>query len=249
MANLFVIMKTEEMSENEWGFLKKLDKSDRVVFLAPAHGMLPYKTLQYFYELKNKPEIYPFLDMDTYSLVFFIGMQAASIVNGKCYLITENTFLNSSQNALISFDKTSVEIKIMDSLEKAIADKKGTATGTKGKRTTSATAPSELEAEADVLEDEPVEETAISDGFTNFEEEVSGNVVVTPEFRALLQRYSTTSVNLLKYENILAECAMEYTEGVLSSFEFQLRIKLGEEKASSIYPLLEEHVQDLKNAL
>lgn len=229
MANLFVILDTNAMTESEWQATKKLDKSDQLVFVIPESGMISYKVLPYFLNLKKIPEIFPFSDAEPLKLAFFIGMQCSSINSGKCYIITEDPNLSVLDEYIIELEKASVKLLVMTSLEAALLDKKGDKP--RKKKTTTPKEPSDTE--EDIIDSS----------------DVINEIPISDEFILALEKYSTVSINLVEYKEILAECVADATEGVLSSFELQLAIKFGEELGTKIFNILDAHLDELKSLL
>ena len=231
MANLFVILDTNAMTESEWQATKKLDKSDQLVFVIPESGMISYKVLPYFLNLKKIPEIFPFSDAEPLKLAFFIGLQCSSINSGKCYIITEDPNLAVLDEYIFELEKASVKLLVMPSLEAALLDKKGDKPRKKK-------APTTITKETDSTEEDIIDSS-----------DVINEIPVSDEFILALEKYSTASINLVEYKEILAECVADATEGVLSSFELQLAIKFGEELGTKIFNLLDAHLDELKNLL
>jgi len=233
MGNLFVILETETMTELEWQLTKKMDKNDHLIFMVPTSGMLPYQVLPYFLNLKSEPDIFPFADADPLALSFFLGSQCSGINNGKCYIITSRNDLYELDDTefILEKEKFSVKISVFSNLEDAISDKK------EAKTKKVKTSAEKVQKETAVKEENKESVDEVSSAFSN-------------EYISLLRKYSTSSVNLVKYQDVIAKCAMNATEGVLSTFEFQLSVELENESlAEEIAKLLEDHIEEIKSVL
>ena len=233
MSNLFIIQNTNDMNDDDWAIMKKIDKADSIMFLVPSSGLIPYQALPHFYGLKKEPEIYPFADVEPMALSFFIGLKCSNLGTGKCYIITNEDVFSELDELVFDFDKCSIEIKIMENLEDAIKDKKGTR-----QKKVAATSSTTIIAE----------ETSPTIAPTTTE--TDDVVAELPEkFIKLLQKYSSPTVNLLSDKEILAECVQNSSEGVLDTLEFQIKIQLGPDYAEKYIPLLGDHLEELQNAL
>lgn len=240
MSNLFIIQNTNHMSDDDWVVMKKIDKADSIMFLVPGTGLIPYQALPHFYGLKKEPEIYPFADVEPMALSFFIGVKCSNIGTGKCYIITTNPKFEELDEFVFDFDKTSIEIKIMDNLEDAIKDKKGTRQKKSATTTVSDIEEQEIVESVDNMEDETI---------VNPVQAKETESQLSDEFIRLLQKYSSPTVNLLSHKDILAECVRNSSEGVLDTLGFQIKIQLGPDYVEKYLPLLEDHLEELQNSL
>ena len=228
-----------DLTDGDWNAIKKIDKADKLIFMIPENGLMPYQSINHFYDMKTKPLFFPYADSEITIISFIIGTQVSGLMNGKCYIISAANFLFALDGFIFTQDKQCVEIKIFDTLENAVADKKGGSARKNKSTTASAIGTVSLGVNVDsdiVLEEE----------MTKIDNTSEDDVVVSMEFRNLLQLYSTPGVNLLKYATVLYESVQNTTEGVLSTFEFQLKMRLGEDIAVLVYPLLENHIEELK---
>lgn len=239
MSNLFVMLETNEMNDDDWIAAKKIDKADSLIFLVPSTGMIPYQIMSHFYNLKKEPDIYPFADTDILALSFFLGLKCSNLGTGKCYVITSGHPIAELDEYSIEFDKVSIEIKIMDSLEAALKDKKGN----KAKKTTTTIT-------AENIKKEENEEEIIDENNAKQEEtEIKSPNEVSDSFIELLRKFSSPTVNLLSHKEELAECVRNSSEGVLDTLEFQIKMQIGLDYVEKYLPLLEDHLEELQTAL
>lgn len=241
MGNLF-ILDTNTLTDIDWQATKKIDKSDKLILMAPKSGMLPYQIIPYLFNLKKEPEIYPFSDESPLKLAFFLGMNYSSFANGKCYLITGRTDLTELNEFELQLDKIFIRTEVYSTLESAIADKKNDK-GKKTKKETTTLSP-------DVNKSYETEQTVNS---STILDEIPSDIGVSAEipvaFTNSLKKYSSSELNLVDYQELIAESVADSMDGIISSFPFQLNIKLGEELGKKAYELLESHLEELKNIL
>ena len=254
MANVFIIMDTNEMTDNDWLCAKKLDKNDRLIFMVSSSGMIPYQSIPYFCGLKKEPEIYPFADADIYAFSIFVGMQCASIVNGKCYIIeaaSQGKDFSDLDGICFKTDKNTINVKLTASLEDAFADKKGSPKKRTIKKET-------LEKENDKLEDSlarteiSIEENRdteleVSSDFNSNDFSSENDTSDCPE--AFSKKLALLYPSLSKYENEIYESVNESTEGVLSTLEFHLNMRLGEDTGCKVFEQIEKDYEILKELI
>lgn len=239
MGNLFVL-DTQTLNEADWQALKKIDKSDNLILMVSQSGMLPYQIIPHLFSLKKEPEVYPLMDLKPLPLSFFLGMQCATLSNGKCYVVSTRTDLNNLNDTEIEYGKISIKVSLFDTLEAALLDKKNDKSKKSKAETTTSLSLSSIE---NGVEESPIreEDDSVSD--------IRGSLALSDAFIGLLKRFSTADVSLVEYKEIIAECVLDSSEGVISAFKYMLKIKLGDDLGEKVYDLLGEHIEELKASL
>ena len=94
MGNVFIVLDIGEMTETDWTCTKKLDKADKLIIVIPENGLMPYQTVNHFYDMKNKPVLLPYADLEPVALSFVLGSQISDLSNGRLFSPQRTKFKN-----------------------------------------------------------------------------------------------------------------------------------------------------------
>lgn len=230
MKNNAYVMFLDNMYEDDWQALSKIDKEDRVVFLINKDGYIPYQTIPYFMKMKSVPEMQPFADANDTALSFFLGCQCGSI-SGSCYVIGPEDKLGDIGDFVDTvIGDRQIIIRLCESLEDALRDKRSR-NEKKEKKSDEENETEYCETDASELPDD------------DFEMELEP----APEkFVAALSKLSPRNFDLLEYKDQIYECVKKEFESVVDTFQFEVNVHIGEPDAAKVYELLKDHIEDLK---
>ena len=271
MNNIY-IFKIDDFTEEDAVLAKKLDKSDKVIFLPNQTGMISYTLFPIIGAWKVVPTFMQPIaaPMEDQAFVFLLGLQCANC-NGNLYIVIRDNPLQSLDGCSFDTDRGTVVIHTAENLKDIIG------TGVKKKKESKKT--TVLEQPLDNREsDEPISEshemmkdngegmqTVVNEKETGAFEKVSSDentidgigISDDSEYEeasaAFIKKIAAlqkeTGLDLVGNVNALYECVKNDTEGVLADFEFQLQLRFVDSAVKPLNQLLEPHVNELKQLI
>ncbi len=229
--------KIEDLEE-----LKKIPKTNKLLFLTDEVGNMSCFFYPYLKQLKMEPEFYSIpTDEAQVAIAFLLGYHAAKI-DGTVYLISCDPSLYLMIACLTFVEKGEINIVVAESVTDALSKKK--TPEKKGVKTNAEITPNSNNNEASVFNlvqtGQPNEEKKQDEGLAK------EYVPASPEFVRRLSSINRTDNKYLKeYSAQIEDAVKETPPDCPLALELQLSIRLGEEISGFVYPLISDSFEEL----
>lgn len=245
MNNIYVF-DIENFTEQDAISAKKLDKSDKVIFLPNQSGMISYALFPIISSWKTPPTFMQPIpgEKNEQALLFMLTLQCSN-ANGDLYIVMENNPFYPLDNCMFETEKGEITIHIFESFDQIMSskpkrkpsEKKNTATNTSEAKFTevenTATEENEIETEEYIGLEDDEKYSEGSEKFVNLLKELN----------------KKTSLDLMSVKNAIYDCVKNSYEDVLGGLDFQIELRFKKEYVKDICSLLEPEFSSLKEAI
>lgn len=264
MNNIYVF-DIENFSEQDAINAKKLDKSDKVIFLPNKSGMISYSLFPIISAWKTAPTfMQPIMgEKNEQALLFMLTLQCAN-ANGDLYIVMEKNPFYQLDNCVFETEKGELAIHIYDFFEQilSIKSKRRTADKKEKKIAKDNSDENSLElletaSQFEVITDDDSNSMDNSGEVNSIEKNIYMGLESDEKYSQASEKFieilknleNQTSMDLMSVKNALANAISNTYEDVLGGLDFQIELRFKKEYVKPICTIIEPVFNKLKEVV
>lgn len=242
MNNIYVF-DIENFTEQDAVNAKKLDKSDKVIFMPNQSGLISYSLFPVINSWKTAPCFMKPIpgDKNEQALLFLLAVQCAN-TNGDLFIVMENNPFYALDNSTFETEKGEIKIHIYESFEQIMS--------VKSKRKSSDKKIDSQKVATKNIDEDNIKCNNKDDSIYMGLENDDYYPEASEAFVNLLEQLkTTTTLDLMSVKNAVYDCVKNSDEDVLGGFDLQIELRFKKDYVKEIHSVLEPVLKTLKEAI